>query len=347
MAAQIRYHRARHQQQRVLIERLRHDVGELKKYSLNEQLQDENNRLRQHVGNNQFPIAGSNSNQQEAVNINGKRPRTAVLSYDQTGAQATTSSPRSIVAPLGPNRLTLPHGQTPPNLTSNGIETIHNPPSANEPQIFSVGLSQHRPASAFINKYAYVPPETPQIHRPQLTHAQIVPPTFKRAKPNPEPRRVQSQQPLAQNQAAQSMPPPPTPARFRTTRSSQASAQSIRHGQTQDLPSGYSDQQRRRMTKISSQTTKQSGLQTRQVEQNFLGTAGQSSTGINRFYPQVQQFAPPTSTSQISIAPMDNGPQRFFPAGTRAPSRAQQADHGGGQRVPFLPQDQLGDKRYI
>ncbi|KAG5730916.1 hypothetical protein E4T56_gene7089 [Termitomyces sp. T112] len=335
MAAQIRFHRARHQQQKALIERLKHDFGELKK--LNEQLQHENNRLRQHAGKNQFPVAGFHPNQPEAfINVNGKRPHTGALSYDETGARASTSSPRSVTTPLGPNRLTLPHGQTPPNLTSNGV-SIENSSSANDSQLVSTPLSQHRPTSAFINKYAYVPPATPQFHRPQLTHAQITPRTFKKTKPNPEPRQAQPQQHSTQTQVARSMPPPPTPARFRTARASQTSAQPIRYDQTQDLPPGSSDRQWREMTEISSQTrSHQSGLQAGQANH---GTISHTSSGTKRFYPQTQQSAP--STDQTSTAPMSNGPQRFFPAGARAPSRAQQADHGG-QRPPFIPRDQLG-----
>ncbi|KAH0583756.1 hypothetical protein H2248_009360 [Termitomyces sp. 'cryptogamus'] len=182
MAAQIRFHRARHQQQKALIERLKHDFGELKKYPLVSRCVFIHSVTDARLGlmsncNTKTIVFGStrrktNSPSLDFIRTNQKLSSMLMASVhtlerfrelmaatlphlliacssDETRARATTSSPRSVTTPLGPNRLTLPHGQTPPNLTSNGVN-IENSSSANDSQLVSTPLPQHRPTSAFI-----------------------------------------------------------------------------------------------------------------------------------------------------------------------------------------------------
>lgn len=63
------------------------------------------------------------------------------LTFNSAGSH---SSPRSIVTPLGPDRLTLPPGQHAPNLSRQADET--NPYSAGETSGYDVQLK--RPGSS-------------------------------------------------------------------------------------------------------------------------------------------------------------------------------------------------------
>ncbi|KAF5380864.1 hypothetical protein D9615_004048 [Tricholomella constricta] len=347
MASQIRYYRARHQQQRAFIERLKHDVGEFKKARENERLNGENNQLRQQLGgHDQYPGRGyndSSSERPDVVNSNGKRPRTGAHPYNHRhgAAQATSSSPRSIVTPLGPDRLTLPQAQPAPNLSSNNIGKVRNSLSHADPSQHGPGASQtqHRPVSAFIDKYAYVPPATPQFHPQQLTHTQAAPQVFKRTKPNPEQQQTRSQPPPPpQNQDYRSMPPPPTPARFKAARGTPAPNNSTnqfsRPRQIQATPQAH--QEHRTMAESFSQAA-------RPQQSGHSQSAKNTAPGTNRFFPPVQQVMAPSPAIQAQhlMPSLGNGPQRFVPPASRASSRAQRADFaGGGQRMPFVSRGQ-------
>ncbi|KAG6851238.1 hypothetical protein H0H93_011674 [Arthromyces matolae] len=329
MAAQIRQHRARYQQQRALVERLKHDISELK--TLNDQLQSENESLRQRHFSEQ-----SLYGQHEILNSNGKRPHT------DAHAQATHSSPRSITTSLGPNRLTLPQRQTPPALTAPKTDNVHIAPGTtnDNPQPPSVETSQPRPASAFIKKYAYVPPSTPALGRIQPSHAPAGSQAYKRMKHDQEPWQSRKQQLLVQNPASQNMLPPPTPSESRAARPPQTSNQfSAWYHQKQILlPSGKSRQQQRKITGHSSHSARPFVSGRSQNDENAFETS-MGNSAPNRFF---RSHSP--SKDQAPMTSASNGPQRFFSTTTRAPSRAQRLDHvGGGQRVPFIAQDQSNE----
>ncbi|KAF8212100.1 hypothetical protein K438DRAFT_1567234 [Mycena galopus ATCC 62051] len=112
MAFQIRHYKARQQQHRSLIDRLKREVAELKK--VNDILAHENAQFRQHLG---YQYGEGEPEPSEDLNQNGKRPINDADQY-----RPRTSSSRSTVTPLGPNRLTLPPGQHPPSLSSNPPE---------------------------------------------------------------------------------------------------------------------------------------------------------------------------------------------------------------------------------
>ncbi|GLB34850.1 hypothetical protein LshimejAT787_0204150 [Lyophyllum shimeji] len=354
MASQIRYYRTRHQQQRAFIDRLKHDLGELKKYTMHwchpvlPPLQ--------FGGHDPYPRRGYDvpvSERQDALNSNGKRPRTETHPYEYGhGQQATTSSPRSIITPLGPNRLTIPQGQPAPNLSSNNVEKSSNPSSRTDPPPLGAAVSQaqRRPASGFIDKYAYVPSATPQ-HRPQqLTHTQASPQIFKRTKPDQAQQQTRSQQ-VPQNQGYRSMPPPPTPARFKAAGaivpSNSLTSQFAHRGQVQGTLRAQVGQQQQRTMVQSTQSMRQHSGNAHPPQGKIHDTAypnashpsGDLSTASNRFLATAQQFVPPSSAGQTLS--MGNGPQRFVPSGSRAPSRSQRPDlAGGGQRMPFVSRGQ-------
>ncbi|KAF8077846.1 hypothetical protein FPV67DRAFT_1775201 [Lyophyllum atratum] len=329
MASQIRYYRSRHQQQRVFIDRLKHDIGELKKD--NGRLNNENNQLLEQFGGRDpyFGRAYKNpeSERPDVVNSNGKRPRTGAHPYDlRQGAQAT-SSPRSNVTPLGPNRLTLPHGQPAPNLSSSTADEHNGPSSHAGPSRHGAVVSQmqHRPASGFIDKYAYIPSTTPQFRPQQLTHTQAAPQTFKRSKPPQEQPQARSQLPLLQNQDHRSMPPPPTPARFKAAQASvtpgSSANQFSRPSQMVVPPQAHPGQQQHRAVETFSHAIRQQPSRTsHNAQSNVRDTANRNANhnlvnlipGTNRSFSTVQHFVPPSSAARTPS--MGNGPQRFFPS---------------------------------
>ncbi|KAF9075165.1 hypothetical protein BDP27DRAFT_1212959, partial [Rhodocollybia butyracea] len=99
MAAQIRNLQARYQQQRTYIEKLKRENTQLREI-LATQGQD--------LHHDRLQIESSSY-----LNHNGKRQKIDAL------RPPTSSSPRSVATPVGPNRITLPPGQQPPQLSSN------------------------------------------------------------------------------------------------------------------------------------------------------------------------------------------------------------------------------------
>ncbi|KAJ3839750.1 hypothetical protein F5878DRAFT_534984 [Lentinula raphanica] len=119
MASQIRNLKARYQQQRTYIDQLKQDNIQLKRYehvfskkfidsslTLAYMLPRVNEMLTKQLSD------GVNRDNEPATftNANGKRPMIDVPHL---------SSPRSGATPSGPNRITLPPGQHPPQLSSN------------------------------------------------------------------------------------------------------------------------------------------------------------------------------------------------------------------------------------
>ncbi|KAI0306346.1 hypothetical protein B0F90DRAFT_739094 [Multifurca ochricompacta] len=93
-------------QQRDVLLRVKHEREELKNLRKTaEELRAENKQLRLYAG-----LDGNGSN--SATNSSGKRPRMDAYNADARNL----SSPRSVITPVGPNRLTLPADHQPPVL---------------------------------------------------------------------------------------------------------------------------------------------------------------------------------------------------------------------------------------
>ncbi|KAI8998665.1 hypothetical protein BD414DRAFT_407053 [Trametes punicea] len=109
MATLVRYFKKKYQQYRPLYERLKDEHAETKRLKrLVDDLQQENLQLKQRLK------MTSNGNV-EGINVNGKRLRAEDDSYF---SGHRTSSPRSTMTPVGPDRLTLPPGRHQPQFNS-------------------------------------------------------------------------------------------------------------------------------------------------------------------------------------------------------------------------------------
>ncbi|KAK0210899.1 hypothetical protein DFS33DRAFT_336207 [Desarmillaria ectypa] len=314
MVAQIRYYRNRHQQQRAYIEKLKREMAELKR--ANQYLTGEISSYQQGVNSSQQQIYHRRDDQEPSENMNahGKRP------MDQR--PMTTSSPHSSL--IGPDRLTLPPGQQPPNLSYNRANDMA-PHTANNAR-----QRQQRPVSRNLaQQYAYVPPLTPHMPPPQLSHIQA-PRNVQRAKVHQDvlqgqaaatssltkfkPAQVQG------NNKPRNMGPPPTPVHARAQQRQSVNAP------TNIVPSR-------------------------------LPNTGPPPS--NRFLPPGERFAPPSSANtggKRFLPPTPaTGPQHFIPArsaslagpsGTRSMPRAGTAipnlAGGGSQRMPFVPGQGFG-----
>ncbi|KAJ6520652.1 hypothetical protein B0H19DRAFT_954561 [Mycena capillaripes] len=144
MAFQIRYYKARQQQHRSLIDRLKRETAELKK--VNEILAHENAQFRQHLGYQDGEDGELEPS--DAPNHNGKRPMNNSDQY-----RPRTSSSRSAVTPLGPNRLTLPPGQHPPSLSSNRAENPGPKSYSQSHRAPNASLNAPRPGSSRFLEY--------------------------------------------------------------------------------------------------------------------------------------------------------------------------------------------------
>ncbi|KAJ7510001.1 hypothetical protein B0H11DRAFT_1170252 [Mycena galericulata] len=335
MAFQIRYYKARQQQQRSLIDRLKRDAAELKK--INVILTHENAQFRQHLG---YDDGDGQPEPSEALNSNGKR---TMNDPDQYRPRTSSSRSRSTVTPLGPNRLTLPPGQQPPNLSSNRPQQeershshLHQPANA--------GLKPPRPSSSrFVEQYSYIPPATQQFHPQQLSHSQAAP---RRTKQNLDQQPPQQGQPRAAPHA-----------RFKPAQGAPVSSNKANQTSRLGQPSSQNQIQQHHDTRQRNMGPPPTPQQVRQqlVIPPSSARRGTSSLPLsNRYLPPNQRFAPPAPVDPQQYMPSasNSAPQRFpadgagstprgplAPASSRAPpSRAAMANiSGGGQRVPFVP----------
>ncbi|KAF8911973.1 hypothetical protein CPB84DRAFT_1700932 [Gymnopilus junonius] len=152
MASQVRYHKARHQQLRQLVERFKRELSDIQRctrivsYDI---LQSETEQYRLRFG----PL-NSSDDPSSIPNSNGKRQMMAMQQFEQANRRSRTdSSPRTITTLLGPDRLTLLPGQQHPELSSNKYhhhaEPTHLSPQINrrENHANHDGILQHRPVS--------------------------------------------------------------------------------------------------------------------------------------------------------------------------------------------------------
>ncbi|PCH38188.1 hypothetical protein WOLCODRAFT_161368 [Wolfiporia cocos MD-104 SS10] len=294
--------------------------------------------------------------------MNGKR-RMLDSHRHQSGAR-TNSSPRTVITPLGPNRLTLPPDHQQPSFSSDrashsdDVSGFHDEGEGRYPR------PSERPGSRrFTEQYAYMPPETPQskaLPPPVLSHAQTAPL-----------RQVLARQTQAHGgppvQAHTSMPPPPLPvgrdARDQFRPGPSASAQLSQAQQTRESVSN------RMLPPPTPQFQRSGTLQQRgsyrPPQTSQLQTIGPNSSRLfapptpvrpsgnistNRFLlqqppqpPQQHQGTAPSSGSLqrfSSSSVNDPGPSASLHSGgpnLRAPSRTASVAMSGGQRFPFVP----------
>ncbi|KAJ7741537.1 hypothetical protein DFH07DRAFT_837604 [Mycena maculata] len=333
MAFQIRYYKARQQQQRALIDRLKRDTAELKR--VNSILAHENAQFHEHLG-----YRGDGDGEGEpsgALNSNGKRP---MNDPDQYRPRTSSSHSRSTVTPLGPNRLTLPPGQQPPSLSSNRPQQEERPPSHSHsrPPAKAV-LNPRRPGSSrFVEQYSYMPPSTQQFHPQPLSHSQAAP---RRMKQNQD-QQVPQGQPRAAAPAARFKP-----AQGAALSSNHKANQTGRPGQpsTQSQKQHHHDDTRQR--NMGPPPTPQQIRQPPAAPPSSARRGNASLPSSNRFLPPTQRFAPPAPVDPQQFMPStSNGAPQRFPAGgagtaSRGPAASSRAAmpnmSGGGQRVPFVP----------
>ncbi|KAG1756606.1 uncharacterized protein EDB91DRAFT_1093561 [Suillus paluster] len=174
-AGLIRYYRQACSQLSQTCERIRAERKALRKEV--DSLRREVERLRQ------CPSGFGPAHTQEPSsfpNANGKRQMTDMRDFK------ASSSPRSIVTPVGPNRITLPLGEQ-PNFTRQDHERISS--QTRQPE---------RPGtSRFAEQYAYNDEQGSRMQAAQLSHEQSVPTRHLRL--------------TSGEQGHRSMPPPPPP----------------------------------------------------------------------------------------------------------------------------------------
>ncbi|KAJ7449937.1 hypothetical protein FB451DRAFT_1287045 [Mycena latifolia] len=329
MAFQIQFYKARQQQQRAQIDRLKRDTAELKK--VNHILAHENAQFREHLGYQDGE--GGDPGPSSIPNSNGKRPMN-----DSDQYRPRTSSSRSTVTPLGPNRLTLPPGQQPPSLSSDRAEQEQGSHSLSRPP--AKPASTQRPGSSrFAEQYSYMPPSTPQFHPQQLSHNQAAP---RRTKQN----QNQNQQPAQSQSQSRAV----APAKFKPVQGPPAS---INKAPVHGRPSQASTQNQAmhheaRQRSMGPPPTPQQVRQQAAPPQSARRSNPSLPPSSNRFLPPSQRFAPPEPIDPQQFMPStSNGaPQRFVAdsgsrgtaISSRAPCRTALANmSGGGQRVPFVP----------
>ncbi|KAJ6597020.1 hypothetical protein DFH09DRAFT_109147 [Mycena vulgaris] len=330
MAFQIQFYKARQQQQRAQIDRLKRDTAELKR--VNNILAHENAQFRQHLGYQDGE--GDDPGPSNLPNSNGKRPMNDPDQY-----RPRTSSSRSTVTPLGPNRLTLPPGQQPPSLSSNRAEQEER--SHSHPHPPAKAAPTQRPGSSrFAEQYSYMPPSTPQFHPQQLAHSQTAP---RRTKQN----QNQNQQPPQGQPRAVVVPP----ARFKPAQGPATSNKAPAPGCPSQAPvqtQAMHHEARQRPMGPPPPPPPQVRQQLPPPPQSVRRSNPPLPPSSNRFLPPSQRFAPPVPIDQQHFT-SNGAPQRFVadsgsrgPVGPatsfRAPSRAAMHNmSGGGQRVPFVP----------
>ncbi|KAI5835062.1 hypothetical protein K523DRAFT_385282 [Schizophyllum commune Tattone D] len=345
LSSQIRYYRARYQQQRVQLDRYKRDHEELMKS--NQSLADENAQLRQQLG---YDMNDGGMEPSNSVNANGKRPMAAVdpsLRYNEGMYANSTSSPRSAMTPNGPARLTLPRGQQPPTLTRQEHAGDDGTTQSNRRQ----GFQDQRPRSShpLAEQYAYQPPPTANRARPVATMAYS----------QTAPRMLQSNAQDDGNQQGSSSATMPPPGRFNPQpRSSKpapqgASAQSRNRTHTGGPPRTSHASNAAPMAPPFARAPPPSARAPPSSARPLPpGSARRPQNtpapNSNRFMPPpppgiVQRLGPgATPSANRRFVPPTPSRGRFVPEGVpgsaRQPQRTMQGNGGGGgQRMPFVP----------
>ncbi|KAI0957514.1 hypothetical protein AcW1_005883 [Taiwanofungus camphoratus] len=358
LASLVRFYRNKCAQQRALLERLKgeHTENKTLKKTVDE-LRSENDQLRQYLEYGQ-------SVPSETSNLNGKRQMLDIHRH-ASGAR-TNSSPSSIVAPIGPDRLTLRPDHQAPNFAPRHAQQrdeFMQPQVLQGQNASGYPQARDRPGSSrFAQHYAYAPPQTPRtqtMSMPTLTHAQSAPT-----------RQALTRQPhvpaTGPGQAHTAMMPPPA-----VTRDSQAQFQqkpkrdasgSVQQDQSEQ--SSHNANSRIQMPPPQTPLLQRTAIQQRSSIRPPPTPQLQASESAQRFIPQTPTRAGPNPSSgrflpqqpqrRFQLPSMQSaGPQRFIgsvsgpgvisagnpdsSSSSRAPSRAASISISGGQRVPFVP----------
>ncbi|KAF9818931.1 hypothetical protein IEO21_02469 [Rhodonia placenta] len=213
LARLVRHYKDKYARQRGLLERLKEEYKNIKS-TVNE-LRLENQQLRQYADYD--PGVPS-----EVPNMNRKRQM--VARHQHLSGARTNSSPRTVMTPVGPSRLTLPPDHQQPAFPSHGgshSDDILQEQSFRSHAQDALPPDTNRPGSRrFAQQYAYMPPPTPQAHATQartLTYAQAAPTRQAAARQVPNQAPVAMLRPPAKPGASNAqrdqvqMPPPPAP----------------------------------------------------------------------------------------------------------------------------------------
>ncbi|KAJ3818792.1 hypothetical protein EV361DRAFT_523545 [Lentinula raphanica] len=287
MASQIRNLKARYQQQRTYIDQLKQDNIQLKRVNemLTKQLSD-----------------GVNRDNEPATftNANGKRPMIDVPHL---------SSPRSGATPSGPNRITLPPGQHPPQLSSNQA-TSSSSYNTTSPHLQRPGTSR------FTQQFAYTPAHEASMRPPLLSHTQAAP---------KQPRVLQAYN--KNTGVPSSSHKHPTP-----------------HIKSNSSPYNFDPSQAPHSSMGPPQVPRHASTN---IQASPSRPVGQASNP-KRFLPLSERFPPPpgtadnTATSRRFIPPVSTSRNQFRPATSltsHVPASRGSANFSGGigQRMPFVP----------
>ncbi|KZP12592.1 hypothetical protein FIBSPDRAFT_936841 [Athelia psychrophila] len=269
----------------------------------------------------------------DAINANGKR---SLVEFHRSSGNS--SSPRSIVTPLGPSRLTLPPNQDNPLFAR----------SSTSQKVEAQLQQQQRPGSSrFVQQYAYNAPQSSHFQTQQLSHAQAAPA-----------RQLQDRNSMA-------MPPPPPPQN--QTRAARGSANfkpsTVQRGQPQRAEQTQPTTSSRRQmgppatpqigsnhAAFGTSIAQHQAPQLRVPRASFIPNAEETrsvakpsaranglSNNNNQFMPPSTGFVPPTPTG---------GSKRFLGTPTAVPSSrppraytttSHNQSGQGGQRKPFVP----------
>ncbi|KAJ3725820.1 hypothetical protein C8R42DRAFT_718098 [Lentinula raphanica] len=311
MASQIRNLKARYQQQRTYIDQLKQDNIQLKRYEhvFSKKFIDSsltlaymlpptirvNEMLTKQLSD------GVNRDNEPATftNANGKRPMIDV------------SHPRSGATPVGPNRITLPPGQHPPQLSSNQAT------SSSSYNINTTSPHLQRPGtSRFTQQFAYTPAHEASMRPPLLSHTQAAP---------KQPRVLQAYN--KNTGVPSSSHKHPTP-----------------HIKSNSSPYNFDPSQAPHSSMGPPQVPRHASTN---IQSSPSRPVGQASNP-KRFLPLSERFPPPpgtadnTATSRRFIPPVSTSRNQFRPATSltsHVPASRGSANFSGGigQRMPFVP----------
>ncbi|TDL24860.1 hypothetical protein BD410DRAFT_896466 [Rickenella mellea] len=361
----VRHFKSKYMKQRTLMERCKAQIAEVQSLRTEiESLRRENDQLRQARGY----AAEYRQQPLDVQNSNGKR---TMGDY-----RSSTSSPRSIMTPLGPPRLTLPRDhEQPPLVSKNGNSDLGQAHTAGNQNPSSNRVLDRPGSRQFAHQYAYMPQTPQQVPQQQiLSHAQQAPTRITGGQHNngEQQRQVHARNNFTMVNPNQPgprlMPPPPTPI-------------SGRHGvtsKTQSLNGNSGSQQKWIPINQSSTSTSQHHFQQQQQGSNGPNTFGRNVTqqaqasNENRFQfqsrpgpvqalPQghaqpVHRLAPSTantsgpgmtSSGNRVVPATPSGSRRFFPpTPVHTAQRQQQVKQnfgpGSTSRKPFRPAGQGG-----
>ncbi|KAF8350551.1 hypothetical protein F5887DRAFT_305620 [Amanita rubescens] len=298
MAAQIMSLRLRCQQQRVVIDRLKTENLELKKF--NEELRNGTSQSQTHFINAEDDDQGPS----EDINSNGKRPWNDSHQFDGgTPISRAISSSRCMLNPAGPERFTF----SPQQMSRNGFSDSQGPrPNACDSALETTAKEQ------LSKQYSYQGSSALQYKPPPLSRAQAAPLAYQRRTQYTQNSRhpeTSSAHNVPQSFAATSRPL----SRFKpvNTRHTVASNQSINLVNPSNFQ-GVTDQETKRLASMGPPPTPQhlrpprgtGTYQSNATDQNI------SQITTNRFLASSDKHVP-TSNNRRTFQPAPQGnPQR-------------------------------------